>query len=169
MNEELNKLLKIPRDMKIIFNYTFKYKNYKELNKLKTNSKVLFTHHPPYLKEKETIFGWKPDRAYIIKNKFSIVPALPDEEKARAIDSGDKNIRKFIENNKFKVVFCGHIHEGAGIAKIKDTLIINPGSIAAFQNKKKVLPFSFVELKNDKAYIYFNSWTGEFEKEFKKN
>lgn len=43
---------------------------------------------------------------------------------------GSPLLRKFIEDVKPLAVVTGHIHESAGIDKIGDTTVINPGSIA---------------------------------------
>lgn len=40
---------------------------------------------------------------------------------------GSPEIRKFIEDRKPRLVLTGHIHEGRGIDKIRNTTIINPG------------------------------------------
>jgi Icc-related predicted phosphoesterase len=40
---------------------------------------------------------------------------------------GSRSVRKFIEEKKPSIVFCGHIHEGKGEDRIKSTIIINPG------------------------------------------
>ncbi len=37
---------------------------------------------------------------------------------------GSVAIRKWIENNKPKLVFCAHIHEHRGVAKLNETLIV---------------------------------------------
>jgi putative phosphoesterase len=40
---------------------------------------------------------------------------------------GSKALREFILTKKPMIVSCGHIHEGRGIDKISDSIIINPG------------------------------------------
>jgi Icc-related predicted phosphoesterase len=40
---------------------------------------------------------------------------------------GSVSLRKFIEEQKPHVVFCGHIHEAPGIDHIGETLVVNPG------------------------------------------
>ena len=40
---------------------------------------------------------------------------------------GSKTLREFILTKKPMIVSCGHIHEGRGIDKISDSIIINPG------------------------------------------
>ncbi len=40
-----------------------------------------------------------------------------------------KAMAKYIEENQPLAVVCGHIHEGAGMEKIGETLVINPGSL----------------------------------------
>ncbi len=42
---------------------------------------------------------------------------------------GSRTIRSFIEQRQPLVCFCGHIHEGAGLDRIGDTLILNPGPL----------------------------------------
>ena len=36
---------------------------------------------------------------------------------------------KYVEENQPLAVVCGHIHEGVGMEKIGETLVINPGSL----------------------------------------
>jgi hypothetical protein len=64
---------------------------------------VLVTHEPP--------FDTAADLAYT------------DEH------VGSRAIRSFIEEHQPLACFCGHIHEGAGIDRIGDTLILNPGPL----------------------------------------
>jgi hypothetical protein len=40
---------------------------------------------------------------------------------------GSVTLRKFIEDKKPQIVFCGHVHEAMGIDYIGDTIIVNPG------------------------------------------
>jgi Icc-related predicted phosphoesterase len=42
---------------------------------------------------------------------------------------GSRAIRSFIELHQPLACFCGHIHEGAGIDRIGNTLILNPGPL----------------------------------------
>lgn len=42
---------------------------------------------------------------------------------------GSRAIRSFIEQHQPLACFCGHIHEGAGIDRIGDTVILNPGPL----------------------------------------
>ena len=55
----------------------------------------------------------------------------PFNTKLDRIDSGvhvgSKALREFILTKKPMIVSCGHIHEGRGIDKISDSIIINPG------------------------------------------
>ncbi|MDK2982746.1 MAG: uncharacterized protein PWP19_224 [Thermococcaceae archaeon] len=44
--------------------------------------------------------------------------------------AGSKSLRKFIEEKQPPLVICGHIHEGTGIDRIGETLIVNPGPLA---------------------------------------
>ncbi len=39
--------------------------------------------------------------------------------------SGSKMVRDFVDKTRPRILICGHIHEAAGTAKIKDTLVIN--------------------------------------------
>jgi len=41
--------------------------------------------------------------------------------------AGSLNVRRFIEERKPTIVFCGHIHEARGKDNINNTIIINPG------------------------------------------
>ena len=43
--------------------------------------------------------------------------------------AGSQKFTDFIKENKPLAVVCGHIHEGVGIEKIGDTVVINPGSL----------------------------------------
>lgn len=56
--------------------------------------------------------------------KGQIVDAVND-----SLHAGSELFAKYIEENQPLAVVCGHIHEGRGIEKIGDTLVINPGSI----------------------------------------
>jgi len=40
---------------------------------------------------------------------------------------GSLSVRRFIEERKPSIVFCGHIHEAKGKDQINDTIIVNPG------------------------------------------
>jgi len=40
---------------------------------------------------------------------------------------GSVSVRKFIEDERPLIVFCGHIHEARGEDRINDTILINPG------------------------------------------
>lgn len=42
---------------------------------------------------------------------------------------GSQKFTDFIKENKPLAVVCGHIHEGVGIEKFGDTVVINPGSL----------------------------------------
>jgi Icc-related predicted phosphoesterase len=80
---------------------------------------------------------------------------------------GLEAIREFVEENEFKLVICGHIHEGSGLALYKKTLIVNPGSKRAFINKKKVLPFLLLETDEELSFFRWllYNWNGKFEGE----
>lgn len=58
----------------------------------------------------------------------------PKDTKCDAVNpelhAGSLMFRKFIEEKKPLLVVCGHIHEGCGIDKIGETVVINPGSLA---------------------------------------
>lgn len=43
--------------------------------------------------------------------------------------AGSQKFTDFINENKPLAVVCGHIHEGVGIEKFGDTVVINPGSL----------------------------------------
>jgi Icc-related predicted phosphoesterase len=40
---------------------------------------------------------------------------------------GSLSVRKFVEERKPSVVFCGHIHEAKGKDRINNTVLVNPG------------------------------------------
>lgn len=41
---------------------------------------------------------------------------------------GSISVRRFIEEEKPSIVFCGHIHEAKGTDRIGETIVVNPGS-----------------------------------------
>jgi Icc-related predicted phosphoesterase len=45
------------------------------------------------------------------------------------IHAGSASLRTFIEKRKPSIVLCGHIHEGKGVDRIGDTIIVNPGPV----------------------------------------
>ena len=47
--------------------------------------------------------------------------------------AGSQKFSDFIKANKPLAVVCGHIHEGTGIEKFGDTVVINPGSLGEAQ------------------------------------
>jgi hypothetical protein len=58
---------------------------------------------------------------------------------------GSLSVRKYIENRKISLVFCGHIHEAKGIDQIGETVIVNPGparhnqcAVANIENKGEI-------------------------------
>ena len=57
----------------------------------------------------------------------------PVAEKLDSFDgehhAGSQKFTDFIKDHNHLAVVCGHIHEGAGIEKIGDTVVINPGSL----------------------------------------
>ena len=159
--EILKEKLKTTELLRKIKACSFKFKSYKELVKIKTKSEILFTHHPPLLKDEENVFGYNPDNTWITIKGVFLYPAYPDDPEAKKVSAGDKNIRGFIEKNDFKIVFTGHIHEGSGIAKINNTIVINPGSLEAYINKDKVLSYVLAEIKEKSVKVHFKSWVGE--------
>ncbi len=40
---------------------------------------------------------------------------------------GSRSVRRFVEEHKPSVVFCGHIHEAGGKDQINNTILVNPG------------------------------------------
>ena len=56
--------------------------------------------------------------------------------KGKTVDAVNENLHagselfaRYIEENQPLAVVCGHIHEGVGMEKIGETLVINPGSL----------------------------------------
>lgn len=49
------------------------------------------------------------------------------------LHAGSQQFADYITKNQPLAVICGHIHEGAGIEKIGDTTVINPGSLGEAQ------------------------------------
>jgi len=45
------------------------------------------------------------------------------------VHAGSVSLRRFIEQKKPHVVFCGHIHEARGIDHLGETLLVNPGAV----------------------------------------
>ena len=45
------------------------------------------------------------------------------------LHAGSELFARYIEENQPLAVVCGHIHEGVGMEKIGETLVINPGSL----------------------------------------
>jgi len=45
------------------------------------------------------------------------------------VHAGSINLRRFIEERKPHMIFCGHIHEARGIDHIGETLLVNPGPV----------------------------------------
>jgi len=135
------------------------------VSRIKSNKEIILTHTPPNLHNEEVIFGEYPDMAiYKIVKGFNVQPAKPNEPEAIKKNVGLESIKKFILKNQPKIVFCGHIHEGSGIAKIKETgtIVINPGSFVAFQNYKKIVPYTFIRLKETGIRIEARSFYGMY-------
>jgi len=63
---------------------------------------------------------------------------------------GSVSIRKFIEDKRPFLVFCGHIHEAKGKDRIRDTIIVNPGPARDGD-------YVLVHLLRDDIDIEFNS------------
>ena len=66
--------------------------------------------------------------------------------------SGSQKFTDFIKEHQPVAVVCGHIHEGTGIDKIGDTVVINPGSLG----EKGTYVWLEVE-KNDKGWVVTNT------------
>jgi len=139
------------------------------VSRMKSNKDILLTHTPPNLSNEEVIFGVLSDTAiYKIIGEDSgnpkIKPVHPNDPDAIRSNVGLKPIKKFILKNQPRIVFCCHIHEGSGITRIKETetIIVNPGSYMAFQNKKRIIPYVFVRLKESNVKIEMKSFYGDF-------
>ena len=133
-------------------------------SKIVTRKEILLTHTPPYLANQELVFGVYPDEAIFKKSEDGrIGPAYPNEPDATRSNVGSKEILKAVLENNFSLVFSGHIHEGSGIARIKETntIVINPGSVAAYVNKDKTIPYCYVNLKEREIKIHFKGLFGE--------
>ena len=68
-----------------------------------------------------------PNLILIMHNppKDTACDALPN-----GVHVGSGELRSYIERRRPFLVVTGHIHESAGIERLNDTLIINPGSLA---------------------------------------
>ena len=138
---------------------------FRGLTRVKTNANILLTHTPPYLKNSKLLFGNYPDYAIYKREKgdTGVAPAYEDDPEAIKENVGERSITKFILKNNFDLVLCGHIHEGSGISLIKETntLVVNPGSVAAFQNKEKVTPYALIKVKEREVEVFIKSWLGD--------
>ena len=56
---------------------------------------------------------------------------------------GSQKFTDFIKENKQLAVVCGHIHEGTGIEKFGDTVVINPGSLGEAET------YAWLEVEKD--------------------
>ena len=56
---------------------------------------------------------------------------------------GSQKFTDFIKENKPLAVVCGHIHEGTGIEKFGDTVVINPGSLGEAET------YAWLEVEKD--------------------
>lgn len=84
---------------------------------------IVLTHAPPY--------GTKLDKTH------------------SGIHAGSMGLRKFIEEKQPKLCICGHIHEGRGVEKIGNTIVVNPGPLA--RGYYAVIEGDSVELLNLKG------------------
>ncbi len=75
-----------------------------QLDLLDNTRTILVTHIPPY--------GTSIDVAF------------------NGVHIGSKLIRRLVEEYSPRAVFCGHVHEAAGLDWIGETLIVNPGPVA---------------------------------------
>jgi hypothetical protein len=64
---------------------------------------LILSHAPPY--------GTIADRAHLGRHV------------------GSRTLRRFIEENRPPLVVTGHIHEGRGVDRIEDTVVLNPGPL----------------------------------------
>ncbi|MEA3329963.1 MAG: metallophosphoesterase [Nanoarchaeota archaeon] len=76
----------------------------------KYNLDILLCHQPPYGILDKVSKKYNPPKNWIGKN------------------AGSKIILNYIKKKKIKYVFCGHIHEGEGMKKLKQTEIYNLGT-----------------------------------------
>jgi Icc-related predicted phosphoesterase len=70
---------------------------------------ILVSHHPPYGYLDKVSSKYNPPKPWIGKH------------------AGSKTILDYIKKYQPKYVFCGHIHEGEGKAKIGKTEVYNLG------------------------------------------
>lgn len=70
----------------------------KEIFNLKEKIDVLISHVPPYKTKDRAFFG---------------------------MHIGNKQLRKFMEENKPRYILCGHVHEDAGHKKFGETHVVN--------------------------------------------
>jgi len=72
---------------------------------------------------------------FCLQNKWFVVVSHSAPKDTRVdlafsnIHAGSVSLRRFIEEKKPNIVFCGHIHEARGIDHIGETLIVNPGPV----------------------------------------
>lgn len=71
--------------------------------------------------------------ASLWKNLILISHNPPKDTKCDAVNAelhaGSQKFTDFIKENQPVAVVCGHIHEGAGVDKIGETVVINPGAL----------------------------------------
>ena len=139
--------------------------DYSWLKGKRSDARVLLSHSPPLLEGAEVVAGSFPDVAVFREEGTGIRPCFPDEKGAKKKHVGLKPVSDFVKENDFRLVICGHIHEGSGIALYENALVVNPGSKRAYINERKVLPFSLIETDGELSvfrYLIYN-WDGRFE------
>jgi len=90
-------------------------------------------HTPFEIKEKEIMD--KLNRAaesLIDDRRFILLSHAPPrntrlDRTSFGLHVGSVSVRRFIEDKRPFIVFCGHIHEARGEDRINDTILINPG------------------------------------------
>ncbi len=60
------------------------------------------------------------------------------------IHAGSTSIAMHVK--KFQFVFCGHIHEAKGVERVKNTILVNPGSTASGN-------YALVDLEKSEVYL----------------
>lgn len=161
--EEIEKLRKgYEFEFKLIYDLPY-LTDFRFLSKLKEREfDILLTHTPPYMKNSEIICGNTPDLAIFKRDESGIHPVNEKEKRCRKRNVGNREIREFVKKSKSKLVICCHIHEASGIAYLKDKIVINPGSKAALENRKNILPFCVVECNREltKFKFFLRNWEG---------
>lgn len=133
------------------------------------NPTIILSHTPPLTKElfRSRHVGMPPDLALyrvIKKGNTRYIRPAKSKRNAKQKNTGNRYLRKIIKKYKPRLVICGHIHEASGIGFIKKTVVVNPGSKAAYVNRKKVLPYALIETKDmSKFKITIKNWNGTIE------